>query len=176
VKLIKYFLIILFVFFVSCGTHHKIIQISRDIYKKNVEFYNNKRAKNSEKWAYYLRKKLAKKEKLNFILDGNIFYIIEGYDVVTNEIYTTIWNAKGEINFIYRGKTYQMKSSLFDKELKYLVSNWKLKEIKRLHKVRGASLDGLDMNAYKISLNNNKEVVSVRRFSFLQFGGSQFYN
>jgi len=171
-KAINIFTILLFVFFVSCSTTQKItIKISRDLSNKNISFLNSKRTKQFEKNAEYVRKKLLKKGYLSFLSQENIFFMIEGYDSETGDIFTSILNSKGEVEFIYNKRYYKIKKNLFSKELKKLVSNWNLGEITRLRQKRGVVLGALSMNILKISLKSNGEVKDIKRFNFLQYLG-----
>jgi len=169
-KIINIFSIVMF-FFVSCSTTQKMTtKISQGLCKKNIAFYNTKEIKKFEKKANYIRKKLIKKGYLNFLSQRNVFYMIKGYDIETGDIYTTVWNDKGEFNFTTNRKSYQMYDTLFSKELKNLVTNWNLSEIRRLQHKRGVFTNALPITILKVALYKG-DIIEIKRFSFSEYVG-----
>jgi len=160
-------IISVFLFIVSCSAQKQALKISEDICKQNIEFYNNKKAKASEKRANKIRKELIKKDKLNFISSEDFLYIIEGYDFETDETYTKIWNSKGEINFISDKKSYKIESNLYSDELISLIEDWNIKE---LDKKKGTALDGLDLYIYKVLFDEKGKIKSIKRYNISEYG------
>jgi len=160
-------IISVFLFFVSCSAQKQALKISVGICKQNIEFYNNKKAKVSEKRANKIRKELIKKEKLTFISLEDFLYIIEGYDFETDKTYTKIWNSKEKINFISDKKSYKIVTNLYSDDLINLIEDWNIKE---LDKKKGTALDGLDLYIYKVLFNEKGKIKSIKRYNISGYG------
>jgi len=172
-KTINIFALIMLSLFVSCGTTQKMpTKISQKLCKKNITFYNTKEAKKSEKNANYVRKKLIKKGYLNFLSQGTVFYMIEGYSIEDSDVFTAMWNEKGRLSFIFdeKLKSYQLETVLFSKELKNLVSNWNLSEIRRLQHKRGVFTNAQSITILKATLYKGN-IMKIKRFSFSEYVG-----
>lgn len=168
-------LLLFFCLFVSCSDAQikKASQISDEICKQNISFYDNENAKNSENRANFVRKKLIKKGKLNFFSLESPLYILEGYDLETGETYVSIWNKNVSISYVDDGKkTYQFSNKLsISNKSKKLLDSWNLKKIEYQEKIKGIHHGSLDISVQKIIFNNKGAVTDIKRFSFEEYDG-----
>ena len=154
----------------SFGQKEIAKKISSNIYKENCSFYKSKDLEKKEKLALKYRKKLIKMGVLDFISNEKDVYILEGYDLETGETYVAIWNEKSSVSYKYDGNSFELSDELFVSEkLKFMLTDWKLSEVKKASKGERAIIGGLDMSIAHYILEKNGIIKNVRRDSFEQF-------
>ena len=161
--------IVLLLYLTSCSAQANFIEASKEIYKDRVS--RTKQYKKQEKFAHSLRKELYNNGKLDFFSSEEPLYIIEGYDLETDDTLSSIMNLKGEINFEFSSQSYKiLKESIYSESLKKLIISWNVDAVKA--KEKNKTLSGLDIIATKVLFNKDGSVREIKSMLFNQFDGA----
>jgi hypothetical protein len=156
----------------SCYSQTDFIKISNEIYKKNIEHYDNKIAKKSEKTHKKIRKQIFKNGLIPFFKTSEPLFIIEGYDIETDETYTQIWNSIGSMSYGSEKKNYEViEGNYYSEDLKLLIKDWRIETIKQNLRKEGAYLGGLDFSVQAIYFLENGKIKEIKYFSFSEYNG-----
>lgn len=153
----------------SCSAQMGFKEASKKVYNDRIN--GTKQYAKHEKLAHKLRKELYENGKLDFFSIKEPLYIIEGYDLETDDTFVCIMNTKGELNFKFDLKSHSiLKESIYSENLKKMIFNWDIDAIKIKEKKK--TLGGLDIVANKISFDKDGSVSELKDTSFNQFDGA----
>ncbi len=167
----KIFVLIIILVFSSCkAIQSNVLNVSKELYKKNINYYNAIEVKKSEQKSLQIRKKIINSNKLDFILLHDTIFLIEGFKLETNERYTCIWNKSDILSYKFSNGAYEITQQLISDELKDLIAMWNIDGIKEKQKENGIMFGGLVFDVSKIILNQEKTKIShIDRFEFEQY-------
>lgn len=152
----------------SCSAQIGFTEASKKVYNDRIS--RTKQYLKHEKYAHKLRKELYKEGKLDFFSTKEPLYIIEGYDLETDDTFVCIINTKGELNFKFSLKFHNiLEQSIYSENLKKMIFDWDIDSIKTKEKKK--SLDGLDIIVNKVFFNSDGSVKELKNISFDQFDG-----
>ncbi|MBG6130720.1 MULTISPECIES: hypothetical protein [unclassified Aquimarina] len=153
----------------SCSAQTSFIETSKKIYEDRIG--RTKQYEKHEKFAHTLRKQFYKNGLLDFLSIEEPLYVIEGYDLETDDTFACIKNTKGEINFEFSSKSYIiLEEPIYSESLKKMIINWDVEAIKS--KERNKSSGGLDIIVTKVTFNEDGSVKNLKNLSFSQFDGT----
>lgn len=158
--------------FVSCNSQKSVISVLKNIYEEDIKFYKDKKTRNKKKLAYSIRKKLAKGGKLDFISANYPLYILEGYDLETDENYVSIWNEVKGVSYVENNENaYKFSNEIYiSKEAKKIFEKWDIEKIKYQQKKNGILLGNLNILVQKIWFDDKGNISDTKRFSFEEYG------
>lgn len=145
----------------SCNSKKAFIDASHSLRKKRLE--STKLYKDYENQNLRIRRKLFKKGEIDFIDCDKPLFFIEGLDLETGEVYNSILNEKGQLNYIYLNNSYNLSNShIFPASLLANVLKW---ETVALDSIYNLDIDGaLSITATKITFDSNCSVQSLDQF------------
>jgi len=153
----------------SCSVQKSFTKVSKEIYKDRIS--KTKKYDKHEKIAHNLRKKLYKEGKLDFLCIEEPLFIIEGYDIETDEIFVCMKNTKGEINFEFDLESYKIiKEPIYSENLKKMIIDWDVKTIKANEKFKSSST--LNIIVTKVNFKEDGSIKNIENISFSQFDGA----
>ena len=156
----------------NCYSQSDFIRISNDIYKRAIKINNSKKFKKAARIDNKIRKEIIRKGKISFLDSSEPLFILDGYDLETDDYYTEIWNSKGFISYDSNKKKYKKnEESYYSEELKLLIKDWSIETIKKNMKEKGIDLGGYDFYATAIYFLENGEIYEIKNFSFSQYEG-----
>ncbi len=163
----RLFYYIVFLVIASCSNQFNFIQLSNEIYNRRIG--NSPQYKAYEEISNKLRIEYWNQKKLNFISYTKPLFIIEGYDIETDEMYYTMLNDQGELSYIFNEKGMnEISNSFYKDEFKKLIIDWDIIRIKKLEQQRGLS-GGLSITANKLVFNKHGSIKKVQRVNFNEF-------
>lgn len=168
-KIISSIILFFTICLISCSAQKGFIEASKKVYNNRIS--KTKQYSKHEKYAYKLRNEFYKEGKLNFFSTNEPLYIIEGYDLETDETLVCLMNTKGVLNFKFDLKSHRiLEESIYSEDLKKMIFDWDLNTIK--NKEKNKTLGGLDIVANKIIFNKDGSVIELKSMSFNQFDGT----
>jgi hypothetical protein len=156
----------------SCSSQSDFIKTSNEIYKRAIENNDNRTFKKIVGIDKKIRKEIFKKGKISFFEKSEPLFIIDGYDLETDESYTEIWNSIGYVSYKWRKKDYEIvEENYYSENLKRLIKDWKTDTIKQNMIEKGIDLGGLDISITAIYFFENGEISGIKGYSFSQYEG-----
>jgi hypothetical protein len=156
----------------NCYSQTDFINLSNELYKKNIVHYDNKIGKKSEKRHKKIREQIFRNGLIPFFKTSEPLFIIQGYDLETDETYTQIWNTIGSTSYGSDKKNYEViEGDYYSDELKMLIKDWRIKTIKQNLRKKGADFGGLDISVQAIYFLENGKIKEIKYLSFSQHEG-----
>lgn len=168
-KIITNTMLLFTICLISCTAQIGFPEASKKVYNDRIS--RTKQYLKHEKYAHKLRKELYNEGKLNFFSTKKPLFIIEGYDLETDNTFVCIMNTTGELNFKFSLKAHNiLEQPIYSENLKKMIFDWDIASIKSEEKKK--SLDGLDIIVNKVFFNSDGSVRELKNMSFDQFDGA----